>query len=366
MSGEHTHLPRKNQQPQLKKHTGAASSAPEPRGQPYDIVQLQRLIGNQALQRLIAKGELPLQREFTFNPLQPQQPNGHYQPIVPRLNNAWGNNANAQAVETWLKTHSATVATVSSMFILMRQIREKVPEASAFDTNYLMAIVRQWISDNQVPVQFSLNDQPQTKPLTPEQVKEAGESGLSVSTSTTISGGEGVLTLSSSGVTGELKQKAGSHSDSVTIKPDGMSQKFKHGATTVSSGVTWKGDFSFEISHGIYHFSGSVSPTQWKLTMRLGEASSPDAKAIAEVFRKAESALIAGIRSTANATKLDEVKAGITDHMGDVKKAVTTVEESAKAGTSARFSINIEVFAPTVGAAGAAGPGVGIVGQFEF
>ncbi len=316
---------------QLKRKAPARERDSEVSGEVRDLAHLQDQIGNRAAQQLLARqGAARVQRQGAsqagFNPMDPAVVGAAAREVIAQ---------NEAPVRRWLEQNLDRLRLLTLAEITAR-IRREVPEASRLAD----AEIHRLAQARARQLGFTLLAGPAAPAPGPQftvAVPEAVRRALSITT-------DGVV---------------------VVQLPNGRVNISTGGATAVFGRsqvkVGWSGSLGFEIPVEGFHLGGKLTQERWELTLSTpGESSVPDLSQLAEVFRRAETALRGIVAATAGFESLNDVgavQARISPHIGPVKEAVQTLKDLA---AIPRVSLGITAGGPMPGSETAPSPGTAV------
>jgi hypothetical protein len=308
------------------------------------ILQLQRSIGNQAVQRLIAKGVIQRDTPFSATPTPPI----NLFPSAGQISSMLMERD--RPILAWLDEHRVDIVVAPQGFSIVRRIRQDIPQAADIATNELMAMIGAWGQRNHIAIEIP---QPTAgNSVSPSSLSSAATSGLSLRGTTQIGQQQGSITVSMSGLTLGLMNQAGTEGSQVSVTPGGVGVQGQGNGTTAGFNIGWNGSANFNVDHGSYHFNASVSQDTWQLSLTIGSTDMPDLAGISEVFRNGERALRNAVGRAATARNPNDIQTAVSDNLSAIKSAISTAS-NIQSVTAGQFRARFNLSGSTGGTGGA-------------
>lgn len=251
-------------------------------------------------------------------------------------------------IREWLAANQSRLFGLS-LNAIVAEVYRNVPAASGQGRGTIEMLVREWASAHGIslPPQ-SFIPRPEDAAIPP------APAGRSLADSSIVSGVRSVIQTIVDGVGIER-----SHGYA-KITVGGPTVGLRGHGLEASGTVSWSGGMSVETSYRGLHFSGSLAPDKWEMSLTFPSSSSiPDLTRVGEVFRQGESAMRAILAETATFESLDDIPAigeAISPHLEPVKEAVRAAQGIAEAQPGVSFGIaasgagpSPEATAPPVG-----------------
>jgi len=274
----------------------------------HPLLQLQSLIGNQAVQRMIQRQpDLTLSMEdFT------------------RMENE-----RATPINEWLDSNRTQIS-MYSMFGVMHLVRVNVASAQEITVVDLQNMVRQWTAQNNIVLPrlsaLPVGGEGIPGASTKDNFAELGEavkSALSVDGEVKIGDAKGHLEIGVNGNTAELVSP--DEQARIQATSGGVSAQAGDGEMMIQTGINWNGQAIVNMNMGGVLFNATVGADRWEIKMAFpNDIGTPNILGLAQVFRRAELA----VRQTANHlghNRLEAIRDENSTLLDDLKEAVDSV-----------------------------------------
>jgi len=251
-------------------------------------------------------------------------------------------------IREWLQANQSRLFGLS-LNAIVAEVYRNVPAASGQGRGTIEMLVREWASEHgtSLPPQ-SLIPRPEDAAIPPPP------SGPSIADSSIVSSVKSVIQTIVDGVGIERSHGYAK----VTV--GGPTVGLRGHGLEASGTVSWTGGMSVETSYRGLHFSGSLAPDKWEMSLTFPSTSSvPDLTRVGEVFREGEAAMRAILAETTGFETLDDIPAigeAVSPHLEPVKEAVKAAQGIAEAKPGVSFGIaasgagpSPEATAPPVG-----------------
>jgi hypothetical protein len=234
-------------------------------------------------------------------------------------------------IREWLQANQSRLFGLS-LNAIVAEVYRNVPAASGQGRGTIEALVREWASAHGIslPPQ-SLIPRPEDAAIPP------APAGPSLADSSIVSSVKGAVQTIVDGVGIER-----SHGYA-KITVSGPTVGLRGHGLEASGTVSWSGGLSVETSYRGVHFSGSLAPDKWEMSLTFPAASSvPDLTRLGEVFGKGERAMRGILSETASFETLDDIPAvaeAVSPHLDPVKAAVWAAQGIAEAKPGVSFGV---------------------------
>lgn len=171
------------------------------------------------------------------------------------------------------------------------------------------------------------------------------------------------ITMVSEGVT------LGPKGANLNLGVTGLTANLKQGEQALRLGVSWTGTLKLETESGPFHFSASLSPDKWELSLSFPQDTYiPDLSKLAKVFQEGERAvgqMAAATRSFSKVSDAGKVGAMIKPHAAAIQDAADAVSGLANASRKGGPSFGFKMGSPQPGPGEKGMPG-GVEGYVVF